>query len=103
MVSFELFARPGLRKMAGHSVLDRPRLLAIALEDFDRRDDGKTHFVRVRAEVVDGRIAVRSAGGQGSHQLTAMAHADALVVLEPDASVAEGDNVSIIPIRLPGW
>ncbi|HUW03989.1 MAG TPA: gephyrin-like molybdotransferase Glp [Acidimicrobiales bacterium] len=103
MVSFELFARPGLRKMAGHSVLDRPRLDATALEPFDRRDDAKTHFVRVRAVVVDGRIAVRSAGGQGSHQLTAMAHADALAVLEPGASVGEGDNVSIIPIRLPGW
>ncbi len=103
MVSFELFARPGLRKMAGHTVLDRPRLAATAMHDFDRRDDGKTHFLRVRAAVVDGRIEIRADGRQGSHQLEAMASANALVVLEPDASVSEGDDVSIIPLRLPGW
>jgi molybdenum cofactor synthesis domain-containing protein len=103
MVSFELFARAGLRKMAGHTVLDRPHLAATAMHAFGRRDDGKTHFVRVGAEVVDGRVEVRSAGAQGSHQLTAMAHADALAILEPETPIGEGDEVSIIPLRLPGW
>ncbi len=30
MVSFELFARPALRKMMGHADLDRPTVLAVA-------------------------------------------------------------------------
>ena len=39
-----------------------------------RRPDGKIHFARVVARHgADGRVHVRSAGGQGSHQLGAMA------------------------------
>ena len=51
MVSFELFARPALRRMMGHPTvrLDRPRVRAVADEDFARRPDGKTHFARVVA------------------------------------------------------
>ena len=82
MVSFELLARPALRRMAGHADTMRPEIPAIAAEPFARRPDGKVHFVRVVAERDDdGVLHVRSAGGQGSHHLTAMARADALLPL----------------------
>ena len=48
-VSFELFARPLLRRLAGHTALDRPVVSARAVESFGRRSDGKTHFDRVVA------------------------------------------------------
>src|SRR5207247_10063496 len=63
MVSFELFARPGLRKMMGHPPdrLVRPSVLAVADEPLRRRPDGKTHFARVHAVMgEDGRYHVRS-------------------------------------------
>ena len=42
----------------------------MAAEPLPRRPDGKVHFVRVTVESdEDGRLRVRSAGGQGSHQL----------------------------------
>src|SRR5919108_5542558 len=70
LVSFELFARPGLRQMMGHRGLDRPHVQAVAAEDFRRKPDGKLHLVRVVAEAGDdGRYRVRPSGGQGSHQL----------------------------------
>lgn len=94
MVSFELFARPGLRQMMGFPDLDRPSVMARAEHVFDRQADGKTHFVRALTTLAeDGRRSVRSAGGQGSHQLHAMAGADALVVLPNGPGVEEGASV----------
>jgi molybdenum cofactor synthesis domain-containing protein len=97
-VSFELFARPGLRRMMGHGEheLDRPHVVAVADETLRRRPDGKTHFNRVVARYVDGVYRVASAGGQGSHQLSAMAVANALAVLPDGESVEAGSEVEII-------
>ena len=91
MVSYELFARPGLRSMMGHSQLHRPRVAGVAGQDWRRGPDGKTHFVRVRIDDTDGGYAVVSAGGQGSHQLTAMAGADALAIVPDGDGFAQGD------------
>ena len=96
MVSFELLARPALRQMAGHTVLDRPRFVATALEAFPRSSDGKTHFARVSAVFGDGRFTVRSSGGQGSHQLTAMAAANALAILPDGPGTEAGAEVEIL-------
>ncbi|MBW3627233.1 MAG: hypothetical protein KY412_06450, partial [Actinobacteria bacterium] len=96
MVSFELFARPALRRMMGFppAVADRPAVPAVAGEALRRRPDGKTHFVRVIASMGDdGRYRVRSAGGQASHQLGAMAAANALAVLPDGEGAQVGDVV----------
>jgi len=101
LVSFELFARPALRLMAGHADVDRPTLLAVAAEPLSRRPDGKTHYVRVRGEFgADGRYRVRSVGGQGSHQLAATATAHALAVLPDGDGVPAGGDVTAILIAL---
>ena len=99
MVSFELFARPALRAMAGHEELSRPRVLATLEGALPRHQDGKTHFNRVTATVVDGRYRVRSAGGQGSHQLSAMAAADALAGLPDGPGAQDGDQVEVLLLR----
>jgi molybdopterin molybdotransferase len=97
MVSFELFARPALLAMMGHPVVERPRVLAVADEAFGRRADGKLHLVRVRAEAgEDGRLHVRSTGGQGSHMLRAMALANALALLPDGTGVAQGGDVEVM-------
>jgi molybdopterin molybdotransferase len=97
MVSFELFARPALRQMMGHRELFRPELPAIADEPLRRHPDGKVHFVRVVASTDDdGRLHVRSSGGQGSHLLRAMALANALAVLPDGAGVDANATVKVI-------
>lgn len=99
MVSFELFCRPGLRQMAGRVGDDRfrPTVSAIADEPLARRPDGKVHFARVVAwhDHTDGRFHVRSAGAQGSHQLTAMAGADGLAELPNGPGVEPGGMVLV--------
>jgi molybdenum cofactor synthesis domain-containing protein len=94
MVSFELFARPALRRMGGHADIDRPRVAAVADEPLRRRSDGKLHLVRVVAsEGDDGRWHVRSSGGQASHLLRAMALANALALVPDGEGVGEGQTV----------
>ena len=94
LVSFELFARPALRRMAGHRELFRPEVPAIADEPLRRRPDGKLHLVRVVATTDgEGRVHVRSSGGQGSHLLRAMALANALVLLPDGDGVHTGATV----------
>ena len=99
MVSFELFARPALRKMAGHleGTWTRPTVLGVADEPLRRTPDGKVHFARVRAEFgPDGRVHVRSSGGQASNLLRAMALANALAVLPDGPTIEAGGDVGVL-------
>jgi molybdenum cofactor synthesis domain-containing protein len=99
MVSFELFARPALRAMMGHSDLDRPRVEAVVDGGLTRRPDGRVHFARVVVSHRQGLYRVSSSGGQGSHQLSAMAAADGLAVLPDGDGPADGDTVEVLLLR----
>lgn len=104
MVSFELFVRPAIRKMCGHRNLDRPLVAATAGMDLVRRPDGKVHFLRAQATFDrQGTWTVRPMGGQNSHQLRAMAEANALVVLPDGHGAQAGELVNVLlidPTRL---
>ena len=98
-VSYELLARPGLRRIAGHGDHDlvRPTVVATAVGDLRRRPDGKVHFARVVASpAAGGGWTVTSAGSQGSHQLSVLAASNALAVLADGDGVANGDTVDIL-------
>ncbi len=97
MVSFELFARPGIRKIMGHAQPVVPSITGVAGADMVRRPDGKTHFARVSTTIrSDGRYEASFSGGQGSHQLSAMAAANALAVIPDGDGVVEGDPVDLL-------
>lgn len=97
MVSFELLARPALRRLAGRVDVYRPAVVATAAEAFDRTPDGKIHFVRIHAERDgEGTLHVRSAGGQGSHHLTAMARAQGLAIIPDGNGIQEGDTMRVL-------
>ncbi|HNJ96858.1 MAG TPA: molybdopterin molybdotransferase MoeA [Ilumatobacteraceae bacterium] len=97
LVSFELLARPALRRMMGHQHLDRPTVLAVAVDGLPRHADGKVHFARVCASfAADGRVHVRSAGAQGSHQLAATSMANALAVVPDGDGIAPGGDVATL-------
>ena len=97
MVSFELLARPAIARMRGLPAAPPATVAAIAGERFANPGDGKTHFTRVRGEPDEhGRWQVRAAGGQGSHQLTAMARADALAIVADGAVIEAGERIEVI-------
>ena len=97
LVSFELLARPALRRMMGHAEpLMRQRLLAIADSPLRRSTDGKVHYQRVHGRFADdGRYHVSAGGPQGSHQLAASAEASALAELPDGDGAATGDEVLV--------
>ena len=108
-VTFELFVRPAIRRLAGHRDDDlfRPTDRAVLVDDV-RKSEGRRAFVRVRVErdehgtpIRDDRGRVQAAlaggaGGQGSHVLSALATADALAVIpEADDRLAAGAEVEL--------
>lgn len=99
LVSFELFARPALRAMAGHrrEALERPRVAGLVEADFARRRDGKVHFDRAVARWdADGTLRLARPEAQGSHQLAASALADALLVVPDGEGLRAGDRAVAI-------
>ena len=95
-VSFELLARPALRKLAGRSdVLVEP-VLAVAAGALSRRVDGRRHFDRVLVRYEDGRYVCERAGVQASNVLSGMAAASGLAILEDGDGVNAGDSVEVI-------
>ena len=96
-VTFELFVRPVLRRLAGLERLHRPADRCV-LEEAVSKSLGRRGMQRVVAlRAADGsplrdglgRVRVRLAGGQGSHVLSALAAADALAVVPEDLARAE--------------
>jgi molybdenum cofactor synthesis domain-containing protein len=100
MVSYELLARPGLRRMAGRAADDlhrRPLPAVVDDEGWRGGTDGRISFVRVATRFDEnGRLHVVSSGGQGSHQLHAMARADGLAVTPSGMEVRRGDTVGVL-------
>lgn len=100
LVSFEMLARPALRRMMGHRKLARPSHVAITDHAFDRRSDGKVHLVRVWAEFADdGRCHVRAGSAQGSHQLAATALANAIAIVPDGDGIPEGAEVAVVMLH----
>ena len=103
LVSFELFCRPGLRRMSGHDAadLDGPIIDGVLDEPLRRRPDGKTHFARVRCawDPATATYRVRSAGAQGSHHMAAMAAADGLAELPDGGPLEAGAGVRVRLLR----
>jgi molybdenum cofactor synthesis domain-containing protein len=95
-VSFELFARPALRKMMGHTELHRPTVDAIAGAAMPRRADGKLHFDRVVVRYEEGRYTVVRSGAQESNALAAMAAANGLALLPDGDGAQAGDAIQVM-------
>jgi len=98
MVSFELFVRPALLKLAGHRRIFRRALQATLTEGIPKRKD-HTHYLRVRLEREGGGWKACSVGPQGSGILRSMTLADGLAVGPREALALEaGAQVWVLPL-----
>jgi molybdopterin molybdotransferase len=99
MVTFEVFLRPAIRKMAGHREPEVPRIRARARKAISSSAD-LTHFYRVTLSRVAGDLPeVELTGPQGSGILTSMSAADGLLVVPEGVSeIPAGAIVDVIPI-----
>jgi molybdopterin molybdotransferase len=94
-VSFELFARPALRKLAGRADVAAEPVVATAAAAMPRRPDGKLHLDRVRVWVEDGRYRCERSGAQASNVLSGMASANGLALLPDGKGVDAGAEVRV--------
>ena len=84
MVTFELFARPAVRRMLGHTRLHR-RPVRVVLEEPVSLGAALTHFFRaIVTPRADGALGVRLTGPQGSGILTSMSLANSLLIVPAD-------------------
>jgi molybdopterin molybdotransferase len=94
LLTFELFVRPALLKMAGRTKLRRPRVQARLLDRIDK-PLGLRVFARGIYDAAAG--TVRSTGPQGSGILRSMSLANALIDLpEPSSAAGPGDTVNVL-------
>ncbi len=97
MVSFELFVRPAGLLMSGRRNVWRTTVTAGADADFVRSPDGKTHYLRAVLSLDRrGGWRVRPMSGQDSHQLLAMADANALAVLPDGGGISAQGPVEVL-------
>jgi len=97
MVTFELFVRPVLRRMQGHTRLFR-QPVPVILDEAVNIHARLTHFLRGIVHVgADGRLHARLTGAQGSGILTSMARANALLVVPEERQRCEaGETVNAL-------
>ena len=96
LVTFELFARPLLRIMAGESHGSEPRIMARLVEPV-HHEPGRREYLRGQMWSEQGAILCRPVGGQGSNQLRAAATANALLEISEDhESVPAGTVIRIL-------
>src|SRR5262245_17912991 len=98
MVTFEVFVRPALRRMAGDLRLFRRRASARMAEALDNPGP-RQGYLRVHLAEEGGQLVARPTGEQGSGILRSMLLADGLAVVAPDTHLRPGDAVEVILLR----
>jgi molybdopterin molybdotransferase len=84
MVTFELFVRPALWKMAGRAHLERLAVTAL-LDDPIRHRPGRREYVRAALRLDGDVFRARPTGAQGSGVLSSMIGANCLLVCPDEA------------------
>ena len=100
-VGFEVFIRPALRYMQGHTRLDRPRQKAVLAHDVKKKRD-RRYFLRALLERgEDGRHTVGVSGSQSSALLAAAHKGNCLLVLpEGEGAFTAGSEVEVIRLDM---
>ena len=98
---FEALVRPALRRMQGHSQLDRPRVPVRVAVDIESAA-GRTDFVRCTLEWRLGALWATPAGAQTSGHMAPQARAHALLVVpESVTRLVASDEAEALVLRLP--
>ena len=99
MLTFSLFVRPALWKLAGRRDLFPSRFHAVATEAMRKRE-GRREFKRGILEYVDDQWRVHTTGPQGSGILSSMAQANCFIVIEEErGDVRAGERVWVEPFQ----
>lgn len=97
MVTFEVFVRPSLAKLAG---LPHVTQTVKAITADDTKSDGRRSYNRVTLYREDNKLIARSTGTQSSGALMSMVLADGLLIIpENTPFVPAGTELSVVLLR----
>jgi molybdopterin molybdotransferase len=97
MLTFHLFVRPALWKLAGRRELYGPRFRAVAVEAM-RKKEGRREYKRGILAYAGDRWEVRTTGPQGSGILTSMTLANCFIAVEEErGDIKAGETVWVEP------
>ncbi len=104
MVAFEVFARPAILKLGGHTAWEKPSVRAVLDEDV--RNSGRRHYMRarVRREVDGYHVTTRGSDVQvqGSGILSSLVWANGLLVVPEEVTfVRAGEGVDVWMLDWP--
>ena len=95
-VTFEIFVRPYLLRLAGHRLVMRRTITCVADERMSTPSD-LTYFQRVTIERREGTLHARLTGPQISGLVRGLAQADGLAMIPPEVDAVEvGQSVSVM-------
>lgn len=95
-VTFELFVRPTLWKLAGRIDLERLTVRGI-VTDAVHHLPGRREYVRANTLLREGRFEARPTGAQGSGILSSLIGANSLIVIPSEAEdLGAGEPVTIL-------
>ena len=92
LVVFELFVRPALLKMAGHTDLLRPTFKAVLEADVTNKD-GRVNFMRAILKEQNGKYIAKTTGPQGSGILYSLVLANGLITIPAGVTLHAGELV----------
>jgi len=81
MVAFEMFVRPAMLRMMGHSRIFRPTVRAVLPEQTVNRGD-RSHFIRAWTTMLLGVYTDKTTDNQSSAKLASLTQGNALLRLE---------------------
>jgi len=98
MVTFQIFVKRAISKLAGESEFSEPRLLMKTVSDLRKRP-GRMEYQRgIMSVDASGETVVASTGEQGSGILSSMSQANCFIILPDDSDGARaGDRVEVQP------
>ncbi|MXV77107.1 molybdopterin molybdotransferase MoeA [Candidatus Poribacteria bacterium] len=92
LVVFELFVRPALLKMAGHTELLRPTFEAVLTTDVTN-SDGRVNYMRAIISKENGEYVAKTTGPQGSGILHSLVLANGLITIPSGVTLSAGKRV----------
>lgn len=98
-VTFCLVARPFLRRMQGVTEPDGVRLQALAGFAVNK-PGGRQDYLRVSLESTPAGLRAHRFDNQSSGVLSSVSYSDALAVVPPGTTIAEGDVIDILLLDL---
>lgn len=94
MVGVEMFVRPAILQMTGHSRIMKPKVRAILAGQVTNKGE-RPHLLRMCVTLENGAYTATATSSQSSANLTSLTEGNGLLQLEANSSISEGSIAEV--------